>query len=249
MSGTSRILAGCLLAFCASALVAEEELPGFVTDLNAGLNLNRGNTENSSLNLGAQTRFRSEVQEFDGRVLYNYGETTRRDEGGGRSSETTTDNAEANLQYNFFLTEQTYALAALSAFKDEQAAVNHRILIGPGLGTYLVRNEVWQLSVEGGLSYLMEDIAGESGEELVYRLAQNYDRALSENARVWQKLEYLPEVEDASAYLLNAEIGAEAKLNGNLSLRTVLVNRYDSEPAADSKKNDLSLLAGVSLRL
>ena len=49
--------------------------------------------------------------------------------------------------------------------------------------------------------------------------------------------------------LINAEIGTEAKLTDNMSLRLVLSDKYDSEPADGIDENDLSLVASVSMKM
>ncbi|MCC5843671.1 MAG: DUF481 domain-containing protein [Verrucomicrobia bacterium] len=229
--------------------VQAEPTDGFVSDLNLGLTLNRGNTENSLMNIGLQTRNKTEVGDFRASFVYNYGETTREEGDGTSTSFTSTDNTKAEVQYNHLFSERAYGLVALSAFRDELAEIQYRILTGPGLGYFLVRNEVWSLAVEAGLSYLVEEVDNETDDYAVFRFAQLYERALSENASVWQNLEYLPESADFENYLLNFEIGAQAKLNGNLSLRVVLIQRYDNTPAAGNERSDWSLVSGISYRL
>ncbi len=231
-------------------LAAQAETTGeFVSDLNIGLTLNRGNTENSLLNLGLQTRHKSENGDFRASLVYNYGETTREEADGSSTSFTSTDNTKAEAQYNHLISERAYGLVALSAFRDELAEIQYRILTGPGLGYFLVRNEVWSLAVEAGISYLVEEVDNETDDYAVFRFAQMYERDLNENASVWQNLEYLPESADFENYLLNFEIGAQAKLNGNLSLRVVLSQRYDNTPAAGNERSDWSLVSGISYRL
>jgi putative salt-induced outer membrane protein YdiY len=226
-----------------------EPTDGFITDLNFGLTLNRGNTENSLLNAGVETRHRTEEGDFRASLVYNYGETTRVEGDGTSSTFTSTDNTRANLQYNYLFSERAYGLVALSAFRDELADVQYRILTGPGLGYFLVRNDVWSLAVEAGLSYLIEDVDDVTDDYAVLRFAQMYERDLSENASVWQNLEYLPEADDFENYLLNFEIGARARLNGNLSLRVVLTQRYDNTPGQGNERSDWSLVSGISYRL
>jgi hypothetical protein len=49
-------------------------------------------------------------------------------------------------------------------------------------------------------------------------------------------------------YLLNVEIGIESLVAGDLSLRIVASDRYDSTPAT-AEKNDLTLRAGLRYSL
>jgi hypothetical protein len=85
--------------------------------------------------------------------------------------------------------------------------------------------------------------------------------AFSDKAKIWQSAEYLPKANDFGDYLLSAEVGAEAAMNSRVSLRIVLQDKYDSTPAivlADKNDsasgsalnaNDLTLIAGVAIKL
>jgi putative salt-induced outer membrane protein YdiY len=55
-------------------------------------------------------------------------------------------------------------------------------------------------------------------------------------------------VEDFDNFLIVAELGTEATFNSRLSLRVVLQDRYNSEPAAGRKKNDLTLISGITYK-
>ena len=226
-----------------------EDTDGFVTDLNFGLNLTRGNSQTMILTSGAQTRRVRGPHEFTAEVDYKYGRSTTRPDEGAKQTNTTQDVLEGETQYNHLFSERAYALFALSGLKDEIAAIDYRLIAGPGIGYYFVRNETWRLSVEVGVSYLAEDVQGTKDDYFTGRIVQRYERELSETAAVWQSLEYLPELADPENYLLNAEIGARARLNGNLSLRVVAQNRYDNTPGENKKHNDLSVVAGIAYRL
>lgn len=228
---------------------AAEPTDGFVTDLNLGLTLNRGNTENSLVNLGADTRNVTEAGDFRATVAFNYGETTRTEADGSSSSFTSTDNTRANVQYNHLFSERAYGLVAFSFFRDELADIRYRILTGPGVGYFLVRRDDWSLALEAGVSYLLEEVDRETDDYAVIRMAQMFEWDLSDNASIWQNLEFLPEADDFENYLLNFELGARAKLNGNLSLRIVLTQRYDNTPSAGNEQSDWSLVSGISYRL
>lgn len=239
--------------FCLLCLTVLSHIPlvtaeGFVSDLNMGLTLNRGNTENSLMNFGLETERERENDELRASVSYKYGKTKQQEDDGRSSSFTSSDSTEAKFQYNRFFTERAYALLGLSFFRDELSDVQYRMLTGPGLGYYLVKNGIWTLSVEAGMSYLREKVGGATDDYAVFRFAQMYERDLSENASVWQNIEILPESDDFENYLLNAEIGAQAKINGNLSLRVVLTQRYDSTPADGNEYSDWSLVSGISYR-
>ena len=103
--------------------------------------------------------------------------------------------------------------------------------------------------MELGLAWILEEIDGVSNDSLAGRVAQTYERKLSETAKTWQKLEYLQTLDSSDDYLLNGEIGLESALSGSLALRLVVQDRYDNTPAVDAERNDLSVTAGLSYKL
>jgi putative salt-induced outer membrane protein YdiY len=189
-----------------------------------------------------------EREEFTASSAYTYGQNTSRQEDGSSEETTTVDSAEARTQYNYFYTKKTYGLFTFAASRDEISRITYRLLAGPGLGHYWVRNDVWTFSGEMGAAVLTEEVGGVSDTYPALRVAQNFERHLNDHARVWQSLEYLPKAEDLDNFLVNAELGTEARLNGNLSLRVVLQNKYNSTPAETTKNNDFTLIAGLALK-
>ena len=85
--------------------------------------------------------------------------------------------------------------------------------------------------------------------ELCERVAERIEYVFESGAKIWEQVEYLPALDDGDKYLINAEAGIESPLDDRLSLRVVLKDRYNSQPGDDNEKNDLSLTAGVRIKL
>jgi putative salt-induced outer membrane protein YdiY len=175
----------------------------------------------------------------------NYGEG-RGDNG---QMDKTIENAKVFGNVKKTLTPMTYAYVDASYFYDDIALIDYRITVGPGLGLFLVKNDATQVSVEAGPSYVFERVDGETDEHPALRVAERAEHKFSATARIWESVEFLPNTERFSDYLVNSELGVEAALNASLNLRLVLQDKYDSEPAADKDKNDLTFIAGVSVKL
>lgn len=58
-------------------------------------------------------------------------------------------------------------------------------------------------------------------EYVTLRVAERFERKLTETAKVWQLAEWLPKVDDFSDYRLNIEIGIEAAISKAFSVRVV----------------------------
>ncbi len=231
-----------MLTMCA-AVMAEDG--GLETTVAAGMTLTDGNSET----LQANGSIVSEGErEGLGSVRFgfeaNYGENVVDDQ-----SETTTENAKVFGNAKKTLSEMTFAYLDASVLYDDIARIDYQAVAGPGVGLYLVKNDTTKLSIESGLSYVWEDVTDANDDYLALRIAQRLDHNLTETAKLWQSVEYLPQAEEFGNYLLNAELGAEAALNARMSLRLVLQDKYDSDPGEGMKKNDVTLVAGISVKL
>lgn len=83
---------------------------------------------------------------------------------------------------------------------------------------------------------------------MTLRLAERFDHKLNDRAKIWQSVEILPQVDNFSNYIVNAELGVETSLTKRLSLRTYIQDTYDNEPAPGREKNDLKLVAAMAYK-
>jgi putative salt-induced outer membrane protein YdiY len=251
------ILAG-MVAGVATVSSAQVVAPAAVPDplwkttVAAGANVTRGNSETLLLNGSVVSVFKQEKNEARVGVEANYGETEVT-EGTGtnatKRTDTNVNNARAFGEYRRLLTERNYAYGNAELMMDDVADIDYRLMVGPGVGRYFLMSDAQKLSGEAGVAYIQEKLAGIEDDRVALRLAERYDLKVSATASVWESVEYLPSFEDFGQYLLNAECGAEAAMNASLSLRVVLQDKYNSEPAPGKDQNDLRLIAGLSYKL
>lgn len=246
-----------LLGLAAASAWAQSQPPAapvapWKTTVAAGANVTRGNSETMLLNGSVISAFKQGQNEARVGGEANYGETEVT-EGTGTNASKRTDTNVNNLrgfgEYRHLLTARDYAYANAELMQDDIADIDYRFTVGPGLGRYFVMSETQKLSGEAGAAYIKEKLAGEEDDRMVARVSERYEVKASATATVWEQVEYLPSVEDFSRSLINAEIGAEAAMNVRLSLRVVLQDKYNSDPAPDKDENDLTLIAGLSYKL
>jgi putative salt-induced outer membrane protein YdiY len=235
------------IAILASALTfptfAQDEAKGFHTGLAAGLSLNDGNNDNMQANLSLISEGEKEgLGSIRMGIEGNYGESTVDDE-----TDTTAENIRAFIGTKRTLTECTFLAGDFSVLYDNVAEIDYRAVVSIAPGTFLTKNESTKVSVEFGPAYVWEDVADISDDHAALRLAQRVDHQFSETAKIWESVEYIPDLEDFDRYLIVAEIGAEAALNAHMNLRVVLQDRYDSAPGEGLEYNDLSLISGISV--
>ncbi len=233
------------LAAAQAGLAAEQK--AFTHTFSLGATITDGNSESRQ---GNATWLTEGAKEGLGAIRLgaegNYGES--RPANGG-SLDKTIENAKAFVNVKKTLSPMTYAAGDVSYLYDNIALIDYRITVGPGLGAFLVKNDATQVSVEAGPGYVFERVDGQDDSYLALRVVERAEYKLSATARVWESVEYMPNTERFSNYLVTSELGAEAALNATLNLRLVLQDKYDSQPADDKEKNDLTIIAGVSVKL
>ena len=81
------------------------------------------------------------------------------------------------------------------------------------------------------------------------RVAQRFEHKFNLNAsRLWETVEFLPQIDKPSDYLINAEIGAESAIYKQVSLQVCLDDNFNSQPALGLKRNDVKIVSGISYK-
>jgi putative salt-induced outer membrane protein YdiY len=223
------------------------------TSAAAGLTLTRGNSETllGTLSLNSSRKWpRDEVLLG---ASGTYGEQTteqpeRKADGTfilKDDTDATAANVQAFGQYNHLFNEEFYGGARLSGLHDRIADVKYRITFSPLAGYYAIKNPTTQLAFEAGPSFVAEKQGDEKNEYIALRLAERFEHKFSARAKMWQSVEYMPQIDRWGNYIINFEIGAEASLTEKLSLRGVLQDTYDGEPAPGRKNNDVKLITSL----
>lgn len=252
IAGVAASVATAALAQAPAPAAAAAPDPLWKTTVSAGANVTRGNSETMVLNGSVLSAFKQDKNEARVGVEVNYGEA-RTTTGSGTNETRTTDtnlnNARAFGEYRRLLTERTFLYGNAELLRDDIADIDYRMTVGPGVGRYFLMSPNQKLSGEIGVAYIVTRLAGDTDGAVALRLAERYEIKLSAAASLWESVEYLPSIDDFSQYLMNAEVGAEAAMNAKLSLRVVLQDKYNSDPAPGKENNDLVLIAGLSYKL
>jgi putative salt-induced outer membrane protein len=149
-------------------------------------------------------------------------------------------------QYNRLFSDRFYGYARLDGLHDAIADVEYRFTFSPGVGYYFIKNERTRLSGEVGPGYIYEKQGDDERGYFIARLAERFDHKINDKTKIWQSLEFLPEIEDFDNYIINAEVGVDTQLTQKLALRSYLQDTYDNQPAPGRKKNDLKLVTALA---
>jgi len=167
---------------------------------------------------------------------------------GENDSKRNTQTAHAFAQYNRLFTERFFGYLRVDGHHDDIADIDYRVVLSPGAGYYFIKNEKTQLSGEVGPGWVFEKKGGVSDDYFTIRFAERFEHKFNDRVRVWQSVEYLPQVEEWSDYIINAEVGLETMMSKMLSLRAYLQDSYVSNPAAGRDRNDLKLVTAIAFK-
>jgi putative salt-induced outer membrane protein YdiY len=152
-------------------------------------------------------------------------------------------------QYNHLFSDRFYVYGRLEAGHDDIADIYYRVMVSPGAGYYVIKDQKFQLKGEVGPGYIWQKLGDEGADDYAtIRFGEVFTWKISSGARLWQGVEYMPQVDDWGNYLLNAALGVEADLTKTISLRVVATDRYASQPAPDATNNEFQLVAGVAYK-
>ena len=197
-----------------------------------GLSLARGNANTFLMNASALAQRAWDQNELKFEADGQYGLNNW-----GQSNQTQSANSiHGNADYKRLITDRFYADLNVDGLHDDLAAVRYRLTVGPAAGYYFIKSDATKVNLEVGPSLIDERLGTNNLTYVTLRITERAEHALSKGAKVWEEVDYLPQVDKFDNYLLNSEVGAEAALNTRLSLRIVADDKFNSMPAAAAKR-------------
>ena len=206
--------------------------------INLGGSQTRGNTETRAFNVDGEVKGRGE----DDRVVASadyYRESSR--------GEDTADNARVAMQYDRFLTKKWFLYLQGSAERDDFADLNLRTTIGVGSGYQIFETERTKLSIEGGPTYVHEDLQmAEDRDFISARWAVNFEMHVFDKfAQLFHKNEGLVNLENTSDVLIQSKQGVRIPFRDRFNITAQVNWDHDTEPPPESKKNDTKYILSL----
>jgi len=164
----------------------------------------------------------------------------------GKSNEVkTADNIHGFTEYKRLFTERFYGSARIDGFHDDVADLHYRIIVGPAAGYYFIKSATTKFDGEIGPSFITEKQGSNTTSFVTMRTSERGEHSFTKTSKIWEEVDYLPQVDDFHNYLLNAEVGAEAAINTRLSLRVVAMDKFNNRPPTGILRNDITLVSSV----
>lgn len=205
--------------------------------------ITRGNSHTDNLGIAIDAVRRAEADRMTVGAGYLYGRQRDNDSG---DQETTTDNWFVFGKYDYFFNDKLYAFASGRVERDRIAFLDLRLSPAAGLGYQWVEKADFNFFTEAGLGWVYEDFSNAGSDEyFAARLAYHLDKKFNDKVTLFHNLEYVPSLEDADEFNINADAGIRATLTEKMFAEFKFEWKHDSEPAPGAHKNDLRYILGV----
>lgn len=224
--------------------------------LGAGAFLAAGNSRSVAATFSGQFRLRREQHQFSAVASMNYGRSAPDQD---RGLETTVENYQGRLRYDYFLSERFALFLGVSGRNDRFQGLALRLNVAPGAAYYVIDEKEHRLWGELGYTYqhdirtdaaLREAEAGglevEKSQSRHYgRLFVGYANVLNDAVTLNLGFEYLAGIspfEDDVTGKNNARLGwtgvVNARVSDRLSVATALTVDYDNNPLPGVRNTD-----------
>jgi putative salt-induced outer membrane protein len=259
--GTTDIAKG---GFVTSTRPADED-PTEATELSLALGglFTAGNSRTIALTSAAKFRLRRDEHQFGSAASFNFARAGKV----GKPTETTVENAQGLLRYDYFLSNTVSLFLQSTARRDRFQGLNLRLNVDPGVAYYFIDTKKHKLQVEGGydLQYdarrddslqpkLPDDAA--PGTPLPPPLEQHqtlhnarifagYENKLRKEVSLVMSAEYIQNFADSEVFRLIGDVGLKSNVADSLALATTYTIRYENSPLPGVEKADS--IASVTL--
>lgn len=235
--------AGCMAAlFVAGAVLAAEEEPKlWEHSIGLGFSLTKGNSDTITATANWLSQKKWEKNEIRMGANGTYGEN---------DGEKSAQYAQVFGQYNrlFGPDDRMFGYLRVDGYHDDIADIEYRFIISPGVGYYFIKNAKTSLSGEVGPGWVFEKKGNDTDDYFTIRFAERFEHKFNERVKLWQSVEFLPQVSDFENYIINAEIGVDSAFSKKLSLRVFVQDTYTSRPAEGRDENDVKLVTALAYK-
>jgi len=210
--------------------------------VNAGLDLDRGNTDQDTYHIDAESIFRW----VSGRVtLVGSGDLEE------SNGDTTKQQAALGGKYDHFFEDKWYFYAGLGFEHDKFADLDLRTTTSVGAGYQVFENDRTNLSIEAGPSYIWENFdESEDNEFAAARWALRSDHILFRDWKVqaFHNHSLNWSLEDSTDYVFKSQTGLRIPIFDRIQGTAQINFDRDNSPADTAEKNDYEYLltAGYS---
>ncbi|MBX3203630.1 MAG: DUF481 domain-containing protein [Labilithrix sp.] len=233
-----------------TSVAPDEEDPTYVNDVSVGLGglFSAGNARTVALTTLGRARFRREEHQLSVAATANFARAGKR----GETIDTTVENYQGLLRYDYYLTNQVSLFLQSTGRRDRFQGLDLRLNVDPGVAYYFINTKTHRLQVEGGYD-LQHDVRRDASRAQVLpedaepgtplpppldktktlhnaRLFLGYENKLRKEVALIASVEYLQNFADVGTYRFIADIGLKSNVADQLALATTYTARYENKP-------------------
>lgn len=243
---TTRTLVALACATLGTAALAQDKPDGqWHGTFSLGASFASGNSDSTNGGANFDTARATAQDKLSFHASAAYGEN----KSGGVKTKSA-DLLRAGGRYEWNLSASTFAFGSGDLERDGLVDLDLRMVLGGGLGYYLVKEKTTTFQVFGGAAWTDEKYARSTldRDHASLVLGEESSHALADTTSFKQKLVAYPDLDKTGEYRATFDATLASKLGGNWTLNLTLGSRYNSLPPAGAKKTDTVFLVGVGTK-
>jgi len=211
--------------------------PAWTGSFSAGATFTSGNTDTTSVAVGADAVRETDANRQTLRGWWNYAE---------QEDVLTDRTVGATYKYDHFVDERLYYLGIAGLESNELSGLDLRHYFGGGAGYKFHDTEKFQFDGEAALTYITEKYeVGKDADYLAARLAYNLGYQYSDTTRFEQIAEVFPSLEDSDDFNGKLDSRVRVDVSSSMFFQLQWVFDYDNTPARGAEKDDHRVIVGV----
>ncbi|MFC1624386.1 YdiY family protein [Candidatus Omnitrophota bacterium] len=222
------------------ARLKKEENKIWQRESSLGYNKSSGNTDDSQLLASFRANRKTDHDEFTTKGDFLYSSSNR---------EMDAQKWFGMARYAFSFGERKwYNFYKLESDHDRFANVDYRIIPSVGMGYWFSDEDDWKAMAElgSGLEYTNFRDETDDTDEMVLIPRVFFEKRMFNKSRIKEDIYLYPSLGDTGEFRLHSETVFENPIDDRLSLRFSLVDDYNSDPAKNSKKNDVRFISSLA---
>lgn len=244
-TGTTDIAKGGMVAYTPP----KADDPGHVNDVSIGLGglFSAGNARQIALTSLGRLRLRRDEHQFSTALTGNFARAGKK----GTPVETTVENLQGLLRYDYFLSERISLFGQTTGRRDRFQGLDLRLNFDPGVAYYFINEKTHRLQGEAGYD-LQHDIRRSASLTVAppadappgtlptrldktntlhnARLFLGYENKLRPEVSIVTSVEYLQNFASMDTYRFIFDIGLKSNVADHLALAVTYTARYENKP-------------------
>lgn len=242
--------------FATGALPSDEdEKDATEASISAGGLFSSGNARTVAITSSGKLRLRRDEHQFSMALAANFARAGKK----GEAVDTTVENYQGLLRYDYFFTNNLAAFLQSSARRDRFQGLDLRLNVDPGVAYYAINSKKQQLRLEVGYD-MQHDVRRDASRTTTtpatattpatttvadktqtlhnIRLFLGYDNKLYKSVGLTTGFEYLQNVSDIGTYRYVFDAGLKSNIAENFAIATTYTARFENKPLASVEKAD-----------